>query len=542
MKKFKNLSVTDLLPDKARPFPKLLWFILVLSFILNITAINWGLPSPGSRGWAADEVTPVSVLDGIESRFSNGWYSRYPPLHFYILSAFYLPVYSLDALKTIHVSNLSRNTVYFIIGRLISVFMGTLIVFVVYLCGCEITDKKSAPFASLITALTPPFLYYSKTSNLDVPYIFWFILAVYFFIRILKYHHTSDYILFAGTGVFSICTKDQAYALLILTPFIIVLSLYGYYKSRGQKNALVKSFINQKTISALVVGTFLFIGIHNWIFNFQGFKRHVSLITGPAMGERFFSNDAAGLTGMFLQTLKHLKFILGWPVLLICILGFLYALSKKNKYPYVFWLLIPMVTYYFTFLFVIGQNSVRHLIPVYILLSFFGALGISYFLYSTRRFRIIKSLLVGILFVNAALYSFSVDVTMLNDSRYYAEQWMEKNIGKNEPILFVGYMNFLPRNKDFHRAQYILRPTQNVIRNADPSYIIINSNLLRSSQPHLYEKIINHGLGYREILKYKSSPWLNLLPEHKIKGNGSRYIFTNLKLINPEIIILKKEE
>jgi len=345
MKKFTNLSINNLIPENARPFPKILFLILILSFALNIIGINWGLPSPSSRGWAADEITPVAVMNGMEMKFSNGWSARYPPLHFYVLSLFYLPVYFLNALKILTVPGLPMNTIFFIIGRLISVFMGTFIVFMVYLCGCEIIDKKSALFASIITALTPPFLYYSKTSNVDIPYIFWFMIALYFFIRILKYHRTYDYIFFSITAVFSICTKDQAYGLLILIPFIIIYSYHRHNRAHGKPNNWVKSLFNKKTISALILGTSLFALIHNFIFNFQGFKKHLLLIIGPAKGERIFSGSILGFINMSIHTIKQLNFILGWPILIICILGFIYALTRKKKYSVTFWLLAPGISW-----------------------------------------------------------------------------------------------------------------------------------------------------------------------------------------------------
>lgn len=59
-----------MLPDNSRPFPKLLFFILTLSLLLNIIGINWGLPI--YRGWAADELTPGMVRKGIEKTSSTG--------------------------------------------------------------------------------------------------------------------------------------------------------------------------------------------------------------------------------------------------------------------------------------------------------------------------------------------------------------------------------------------------------------------------------------------------------------------------------------
>ncbi len=534
--------MTDLLPLDARPFPKMLFLILILSFVLNIIGINWGLPSPSSRGWAADEITPVSVLNGMEMKFSRGWSARFPPLHFYTLSLFYLPVHSLDALNIINIPDSQLNTLCFLIGRLTSVLMGTALVFMVYLCGCEITDKRSALFASLITALTPPFVYYAKTSNTDIPYLFWFVIALYFFIRILKYHHMFDYILFAAAAVFSICTKDQAYALFVLTPFIIIISLFRHNKARYKKTTLLKSVFNKKTLSALITGASLFVIIYNPLLNLQGFKRHFTLITGAARGIRLFSNDILGHSRMLWQTVKHLNFILSFPVFVICILGFLYALTRKKKNPLLFVVFLIAPSYYIFFISVLGRNYVRYLLPVYIILSFFGGLCLSYFLHASRRFRFIKYLLIVLLFINSAAYSFSVDVIMVKDSRYYVEHWMQEHIKKDEPILFIGFVNFLPRNKGFTHARYILRPTYNQIKESKAHYIVFNSDLVKSKTPVLYQKIIDNEDKFKQVLRYKSSPWLNLLPEHQIREDGNKTIITNLSLINPEIIIFQKQE
>ncbi|MBD3413051.1 MAG: hypothetical protein GF421_01300 [Candidatus Aminicenantes bacterium] len=540
MDKINNLSINDLLPVNARPFPKLLWLILVISFLLNIMAINWGLPSPSFQGWSANEITPSSVLSGMETKYSREWSSKYPPLHYYTLSLFYLPVYCIDALNRTSLSPLTLHTIYFVIGRLLSVFMGTFIVFMVYLCGCEVTDRKTAPFASLITAWTPPFLYYSKTANVDIPYLFWFVIALYFFIRILKNHRTSDYILFSGTAAFSIGTKDQAYGLFILTPFIIIYSLYRRSKVEDSSPNLIPRVFHKKILLAFVTGTFLFIIIYNLLLNFEGIKSHFLLITGPARGERFFPSSASGFLQMLVQTFKNLEFILGWPLLFICILGFVYALTKKKKHPVLLWFAVLIASYYVTFICIVGKNLVKHLLPIYILMSFYGALCLSFFLHSSRRFKVMKYLLVIILFANSLFYSFSVNVIMMNDSRYYVENWMKKHIPQNESILFVGSPNFLPRNKGFPNVTHRLHPNARFITETNPSFILINSEILKSKQPFLYQKLSENRLDYELVLKYKSSPWLSLLPEHKIRLEGDTRIITNLDLINPEIMIFQK--
>ena len=71
--------------------------IIALSLGLNVTAISWGLPS--RFAWATDELQPAVILLGIEERFSGDWHQpAYPPLHYYLLAATYLPLLVVDAI------------------------------------------------------------------------------------------------------------------------------------------------------------------------------------------------------------------------------------------------------------------------------------------------------------------------------------------------------------------------------------------------------------------------------------------------------------
>src|SRR5687767_11127332 len=64
--------------------------ILVLSFMLNITGINWGLPN--YHDWAVDTIVPFDMLEAVYHRFSNGWANLYPPLPYFIQAALSAPL------------------------------------------------------------------------------------------------------------------------------------------------------------------------------------------------------------------------------------------------------------------------------------------------------------------------------------------------------------------------------------------------------------------------------------------------------------------
>src|SRR5687768_1712460 len=73
-------SFLKLLLGQAKPggehFP--IASILVLSFVLNITGTNWGLPN--YFDWAVDTIVPFDMLEAAYHRFSKGWANIYPPL------------------------------------------------------------------------------------------------------------------------------------------------------------------------------------------------------------------------------------------------------------------------------------------------------------------------------------------------------------------------------------------------------------------------------------------------------------------------------
>ena len=527
------------LPQHARPLPRLLFLILLISFVLNITGISWGLP--GFRGWAADEITPAAVLAGIEQNFSDGWYDKYPPFHYYLLTVAYWPFLLLDRLSLIDMQSPSVYTVLFYVGRLMSVLMGTATVFLVFLCGCELYDRQTSLFAASISGLSLPFLYYSKITNLDIPYTFWFVVSLYFYIRILKYHRTADYLLFSAAATLSICTKDQAYGLYFLIPIAIAVSYYRYRKQHHVSAHFLSALINRKTLASLLFAIVLFGLIQNVMLNWEGFTKHVELIVGPGSEQyRMYAHDLQGHLSMLWQSLRHIRFALGWPMSLTCIAGLVLAFLQRKKSALLFWLLVPGISYYVSFISVIGYNYVRFFLPIGIILVFFGALSLSWLVnvVPPRFSRISYAVVVGIL-LYGVFYSASVDVLMNRDSRYYVEAWMEEHIPEQAKIGMIGLIEYLPRITTFERKQYFLNPPLQEVRAHNPDYLVINSGIKLGKQP-IHASLHHEDSGYMLVLQYRSKPGLVLWDHRDIYKNGRRNIVTNLDKINPEIKIFKR--
>jgi hypothetical protein len=509
-----------------------LHLLLAMSFVLFAVGIWWGLPD--YRGWASDEIVPARVVDGLRQFFSSGWHERYPPFHYYLLSLVYAPFLLLHKLHILDLRQLSSYAILFYLGRFLSVVMGTAVVYLVYRCGLEIFDRRASLSAALITALFVPFEYYSKMVNLDVPYIFWFVWSIYFFIRILKTQRLKYYLLFAASAVIAVCTKDQAFGLYVLSPIPLILFRWKHEKQSNPDLSLVRSLFDRTYLYVLLTATGLFAIIHNLAFNLQGFLRHLALITGSASESfRIFPRTVSGEIQLLGLTIRQIQGSLGWPLFLVCGAGLALSLFQKKKNALLLSLSLFAVSYYAFYIGMVLFNSDRYNMPIGIVLSFFGGWMISSLLKPGPKFFKAKWAIVAIIFCYSFCYSLSVDILMIADSRYSIERWMKNNIPPEATIGLAGPAEDNPRLKGFQWS-YLPLSLPAFQKNQRPDFVIFASEYGRSfpkdsPENQFFSKFSTAGEKYELVLRYKTElPWL------VIKYSN---FLTNMDDVNPEIQI-----
>ena len=89
-----------------RRLDRALVLVVLLSILVNLVGVNWGLPFPepawwndenstSNFPWAHDAVAPVRPLAAARDFFAWGWWSRkgyvYPLFHFILLALLYAP-------------------------------------------------------------------------------------------------------------------------------------------------------------------------------------------------------------------------------------------------------------------------------------------------------------------------------------------------------------------------------------------------------------------------------------------------------------------
>jgi hypothetical protein len=346
----------------------------------------------------------------------------------------------------------------------------------------------------------------------------------------------------------AVATKDQAYAFYLLTPLVIIWQHYRHLKQVDPDIRFKDALLDRKIVYSLWVGFGVFFLLHNLIFNLEGFFKHVNLITsGSAQIRPRYEQNLWGQLKMFRQSLTHLRFSLGWGLYFISILGFLKVVSKIRKYRLFAFLLVPLISYYLFYICIVWYSNVRYLMPIWLILSLCGGKFIAEFLGRRSPYLPVKALVIIAIFIYSFSYSFTLNVLMVNDSRYRVEIWMNQNIEANALVLGAGDRKYLPRLEPY-RSQVITEPTLETVTNLDPDYIILTSayDIRRfesgTAEYQFFAELQDRNLPYRLQFRYQYRPQWYFFNRQELEYRNvdDRYIYSNFDKIDPEITIFKK--
>jgi hypothetical protein len=516
--------------------------LLLLALALFTCGIWWGLP--GRWGWAGDELHPTSWPQAISTdapTVRSAWHLRYPPLHFAVLQGVSWPLRWLIDRGTLLIDDDTAMSWLIYLGRFVSLAMAMGTVVLVYRVGCEVYDRRSALFAVLTTICTVPMVYYSKMGNLDAPYVFWFTLSLLFYVRILKQHRLRDYVLFAAAAAAAVCTKDQAYGLYTLAPLPILISLYhDSYRDRGPVRGIARALVDRRLLLAAVTAAVGFAVFQELVLNPQRFAVHVQLLVGP-MSKNYedYSDTPVGHLALLSLVLRQVAFVLDPLLAAVCALGigitgWRLATRRAGAED---WLLgglfVLVLSYYVTFLNLILFSYDRYLLPVAVVLAFFGGRALGLITRPEAGWLRVRQAAVAAGFAYALLYAASVDTRLLADSRYYVEDWVEAHAPKPVSVAAVGRKKHIPR---FHWIPWekVVHTQGGIIQRQRPQFLTVNvTDLRRPEEIDIYQQLATGELGYRLVLLYQGRPLFDLLTADGDVGSSQRFI-------NPEVALFQR--
>jgi hypothetical protein len=517
-------------------------WILACSLALSLTGLWWGLPS----AWVPIELTPTFVLDGLAHNFSEGWYDAYPPLQYYILSAAISPLIVLQTFSGVDTYGVAGHTIMVVVFRLITVIAGAGVVVCACLAGVRMFGRRAGLLAAAVFALAAPFVFYSKTANVDVPYLFWFAVSVVLYLRLVETLELKWFVLFAAAAACAVCTKDQAYGLYVLVPLVVVERIWREKKRARAPRAFFRTLVDARILAAAATAAVLFAAFHNFAFNFDGFKAHIAFIAGPGSETyRVFEPTAGGRWRLLELSVVLIRQSMGWPLFVAGTAGLVLALARHGTRVPAVCLLVPVVSYYLFFIDVILYNYDRFMLPVCFVLAVFAGYAFDAVL-SWQRARPITAGAVALAFVYTGLYAGTVDVLMLRDSRYEAGRWMAEHV--RQDLLGTTELPELIPAVDGYRTVGVA--TIEELRRERPRFFVLNADYARAAEAGtpwaaLVDGIEDGALGYRRVSRFRSPapwPWLPGAHPDLVGPRHDTAVFSVLRDINPTIDIFERKE
>ncbi|HKQ70056.1 MAG TPA: glycosyltransferase family 39 protein [Polyangiaceae bacterium] len=427
-------------------------FVLAGAAIVYLVGIDWGLPA--SDTWDNDGVAPRDFLPGLVDTFTPGRYFTYPPLHLALIGLATLPV-SIVALAKApsfvtsdvigEFIRVPYMTIDAVVSRLLSAAMAVGIVASAAAIARELAGRRAEVVSALVVATNSVLVYYAHTTNLDVPYLFWSLLALAQLVRALCRDEPRR---LRAVGLFAACaitTKDQAYALFGLTLPLLV----GAWAWQGRERA--RAVLREAAVAA-AVGAGLVLVIDGALFNPRGFAARLDFLAGHASQD--YANYAASWYGR-LKVLRDavLAFPRYYPVLLapFLVLGLARVASAwraSDRRHALAWIVVPLAALSFTVLFNFAarRTEERFVLPQMILCGVLAGLGIDQFVERLgARKRIFAWTLAGAVIAWSAFLCLGVDAHFITDPRYAAEAWLDAHVAPGDVIVVHGHNVYLPR-------------------------------------------------------------------------------------------------
>lgn len=412
--------------------------IMLAAAVLFAAGSWWG--EPAFIDWAPDEISPDFVLDAVRMKFAGGWASIYPPLQFAVLALVDAPFFFTGAIGLPSIDDVRVRGMAVVVNRLVSSAMAVGILFFIYRAAAEQWRPRTGIVAAAFAAGILPLAYYAKTSNVDVPYHFWLALALVFIMRALRGGRPWDYYAFTVAGMAALCTKDQAYGYLVLPALAIAWRAFAPRRGRGDAEPRPRTVV---TMAGLVVASVLVLQLAP--VNPVGFVEHFRLITGPASQPfRTYPQTLAGHALMARDAVWQLGPTLSWPIFAIAAAAVAWAVWLRERG--VLLLLLPVVSYYLTFIAVIGYHYDRFFIGVALILCIIAGWAADRAMAAggPRRSAVAAVACAAVAF--ALWRAGSLDALMIRDSRYAAETWLRDNVGPEKTVAATGMSQYLPRH------------------------------------------------------------------------------------------------
>jgi len=422
-----------------------LTWILLVALGLRLTGLFWGLP--GADGWDDDGFAPRNFLTALALTWAPGKYFTYPPLHAIILALPSLPVvaWALAHAPSLHpadvIATITRPeymTIFMVIARAIAIAMSLGIIWLIAKISQLIAGPRAGLCAAVACTLGVALTYYGQVSNLDVPYMFWAMLALWQATRAAVEQAPRRLWWAALAAAAAIATKDQAYALFALAVPVWLALWFAADLWARRRAAMILNVL----LAAALLSIALLLLVDGALTNPAGFAARLHFLTGPA--SQGYAAYPATLAGRLALLADMRDAWWGLP-LALTVLGLWRAAHLRHRAA-AFLPALAALSFTLCFNLTALRTDTRFLLPQAVLASIYVGIAADWLLTWKARLPALAARLVLALSGLSAMHGvIGVTAALLLDPRYDAEAWMADTVKPGDTITTYGQNAYLPR-------------------------------------------------------------------------------------------------
>ena len=538
----------------ARDRDKGLVTVVVLSVILNGLGLSWGLPPVGYFAWDVDGIAPLQPLIAAKRMFvddwwNSGYYNKYPMGHFFILMAAYAPYMGF-----LRLSGGFRNpsedypfgftdpetalTTLSLIARSVSALMGVGIVLLVYLTARRLAGRTAAFFAALIVAVSPPFIFYAHTGNVDTPSLFWSALALFAFGRLVAgRHEMRNYVLLGAAVAMAAATKEQTVGLFLLMPLsVVIVHVQQRDPASRRASAVLRAVRDPRLLVGLLACVATFVIATHLVFNWDGNMlrlrwrlfgihpiygtSHPGVIAGPV-------GPVRGVADIVKHTAQAMN-----PGLFAAAVAGLVVLCVRRTWAR--HLALALAAYVALAVSMMHFIAARFVMEVILVLAFFAGPVLAYLWTLGRRRSGALVTVVVLICAYSLAYGAEIDYLLVRDARYAAEAWLDTQATRGATVEAFSAPTYLPRFPRTMRVEHhedLASAELERIQERAPDFVVLSSAYSRrftdGEDEALLAGLLRGDFGYRPVRVFRTDPLLapRLIPA-----------------LSPEIVVLANNQ
>jgi 4-amino-4-deoxy-L-arabinose transferase-like glycosyltransferase len=465
--------------------------IAALGVAISAAHILYGLPSYDPL--SGDELTPLATLDASLHAFRD-WNLRWPTLHFNVLAMVLQPFEWAQTLFGLQLGDQVVNAAMFLVMRLVSLTMLFVTLLLTFDAARELDDRETGYFAVALLATMPVVAYFGSLANLEIPQLCWATLAFWCWLKLLRWKDLASGIVFGVVVGLSLAVKDQLYGYDVAAPVALL------YVLRGVDRRFIG--VGVATVVGFAVG-------HELPMEWPRFIAHVrSMTTVDSAPFQMFTADLHGHFGLLAATAKTFVWAAGFPAALAFVAGAIHHLFS-GRARRLAGLMLPLVTYYVTFLAVILYVYDRFLIAFLPVVAIVGGGLLRAVLRATWLPRVARLAIPVVVVVAAAASAVGMDIVFQQDPRHRAADWIADNVpcGSSVGVMFDGA--YVPALACYEVLR--LRPSQvATIRRWPPTFVLNEAyarRFLDTVSGSLFLMRLRTGeLGYQLVYRAESRP------------------------------------